>query len=137
LNSHEQTSTSSIASTKPVSGESTMAAVVLARPPQTMTLTPALATPAPTSPPISACELLDGMPSAQVMMFQAMAPVSARTPRAVDDSADTMPVPTVCATCAPKIAKAMKLKKAAYRPRCGSGAGRRWSRSVCRVGADR
>src|SRR5262245_37206410 len=91
-----------------------MAAVVLARPPQTMALTPTLATPAPTSPPISACELLDGMPIAQVMMFQAMAPMSApNTTRGSTMSAETMPVPTVCATCAPKTRKAMKLKKAA------------------------
>src|SRR5712691_5638515 len=119
MNSHEQTRTSSIARTKPVSGESTMAAVVLARPPQTMALTPTLATPAPTSPPMSACELLDGIPSAQVMMFQAMAPISApNTTRGSTISAETMPVPTVCATCAPKIAKATKLKKAAHTTAC-------------------
>ena len=47
-----------------------MAAPVLARPAQTITPTPALATPAPTSPPIRACELLDGMPKRQVITFQ-------------------------------------------------------------------
>src|SRR5712691_8395717 len=110
---------SSIARTKPPTGESTMAALVLARPPQTMALTPTLATPAPTSPPISACELLDGMPSAQVMTFQAMAPTSApNTTRGSTMSAETMPVPTVCATCAPKMRKATKLKKAAHTTAC-------------------
>src|SRR5712691_4040582 len=110
---------SSIARTKPPTGESTMAALVLARPSQTMALTPTLATPAPTSPPIRACELLDGMPSAQVMMFQAMAPASApSTTCGSTMSAETMPVPTVCATCAPKMRKATKLKKAAHTTAC-------------------
>src|SRR3954471_18187215 len=84
-----------------------------------MALIPTLATPAPTSPPISACELLEGMPSAQVMMFQAMAPVSAaNTTRGSTISAATIPVPTVCATCAPKIRNATKLKKAAHITAC-------------------
>ena len=38
---------------------------------------PALATAAPTSPPISACDEDDGMPYYQVMRFQAIAPISA------------------------------------------------------------
>jgi len=38
---------------------------------------PALATAAPTSPPISACDDEDGMPYHQVMTFQAIAPTSA------------------------------------------------------------
>src|SRR5262245_14541981 len=96
-----------------------MAALVLASPPQTMALTPTLATPAPTSPPISACELLDGMPIAQVMTFQVMAPMSApNTTRGSTMSAEMIPVPTVCATCAPKTKKAMKLKKAAQATAC-------------------
>ena len=70
--------------------------------------------PAPTSPPIRACELLEGMPSRQVMTFQTMAPISApKITRGSTTSAPTMPVPTVWATCRPKNRKAMKLKKAA------------------------
>lgn len=42
-----------------------------------MTDNPALAMPAPSNPPISACELLDGIPSAHVIKFQMMAPISA------------------------------------------------------------
>ena len=72
---------------------------------------PARATPAPTSPPISACELLDGIPSSQVKTSQTIAPHSAAkmTP-AVTTSGATMPFPTVVATLSPKTRKAMKLK---------------------------
>ena len=42
----------------------------------------------------------DGMPSAQVMRFQLIAPISApNTTRGSTMSAETMPVPIVCATC--------------------------------------
>ena len=58
-----------------------------ARPFQTMAPLPALAMPAPISPPISACELLEGMPAHQVIRFQAMAPMSAaKITRGVDDA---------------------------------------------------
>ncbi|GJD58991.1 hypothetical protein IFDJLNFL_4917 [Methylobacterium dankookense] len=91
-----------------------MAATVLASPPQTTTDRPALAVPAPTRPPTRAWEELDGMPSTQVAMFQAMAPRSAaKITRASTTLASTMPVPSVCATCRPKNRNAMKLKKAA------------------------
>ncbi len=63
---------------------------------------------------MSACELLEGMPSRQVRTFQTMAPISApKITRGSTTSAPTMPVPTVWATCRPKNRKAMKLKKAA------------------------
>ncbi len=42
-----------------------------------MELIPALATPAPTNPLISAWELLDGIPAHQVIKFQAIAPIKA------------------------------------------------------------
>src|ERR1700674_4711450 len=107
-------STSPMASTKPSSGESTMAAAVFDSPPQTTTPTPALAMPARSRRPISACELLDGMPKNHVTRFQTMAPVSApNTTRASTICASTMPVPSVCATCRPNTRKAMKLKNAA------------------------
>ena len=52
-----------------------------------MAPTPAFATPAPTSPPISACELLEGMPAIQVTMFQTMAPTrAAKITAGVDDA---------------------------------------------------
>ena len=59
-NIHDTIRNSSNASTKPISGDSTIAALVLASPPHTIAETPALARPAPTRPPISACEELDG-----------------------------------------------------------------------------
>ena len=75
---------------------------------------PAAAIPAPTRPPISACELDDGMPSRLVMTCQVIAPVSApKMMRASTMFASTMPRPTVSATCRPNTRKAMKLKNAA------------------------
>ena len=58
---------------KPKSGESTMKAPVVSRPGQMTAPTPALVRPAPTNPPISACELLDGMPAHRVMRFKRIA----------------------------------------------------------------
>src|SRR5262245_65384451 len=53
------------------------------------------------------------------MIFQTIAPMSApNTTRASTISAETMPVPTVCATCAPNTRKAMKLKNAAQATAC-------------------
>jgi len=53
-----------------------------------------------------------GIPPHQVMRFQEMAPISApKITRASITCADTMPTPTVRATCTPKTRKAMKLKK--------------------------
>ena len=112
--SHDKASTRTSASRKPVNGEATMAAVVGTRPFQTMTPSPALATPAPTRPPISACELLEGIPRFQVIRFHRIAPISApNTTRASMAPASIMPVPSVLATCRPKNRKAMKLKNAA------------------------
>jgi len=86
----------------------------LLKPAHTTALVPALLIPAPTSPPIRACELLDGMPAHQVMRFQVIAPISApKITRASTMCASTMPTPTVCATCRPKNINAMKLKNAA------------------------
>ncbi len=92
-----------------------MKAPVVISPGQTIEARPALVTPAPTRPPISACELDEGMPPHQVARFQAMAPISApKMTRASIVSADTMPTPTVRATCTPNTRKAMKLKNAAH-----------------------
>src|SRR3954464_7293038 len=107
-------STRNSARKNPVMGESTIAAAVLLRPPHTTALVPALVMPAPTSPPINACELLDGMPAHHVIRFHEIAPISApKITRASTIDASTMPVPTVCATCSPKNRNAMKLKNAA------------------------
>ncbi len=69
--------TSTSASRNPTSGDSTIASSVFDSPLQTAAESPALAMPAPTSPPISACELEDGIPKPQVIRFQTMAPINA------------------------------------------------------------
>ena len=55
---HETIATSTMASRKPTSGDSTMAATVFDKAAPDRGRHPAFAMPAPTSPPISACELL-------------------------------------------------------------------------------
>src|SRR5271169_3855255 len=105
---------SSKASTSPSPGDKKMAATVLPTPDHTTAWIPALARPAPTRPPISACELDDGIPNRCVRICQTMAPASApKITWALTTSASTMPRPTVSATCRPKNMKAMKLKNAA------------------------
>ena len=112
--SQDTIATSTSASRKPTSGDSTIASSVLVRPLQTAAEIPAFAMPAPTSPPISACELDEGIPSAQVIRFQTMAPTSAaKITVASTTLGSMMPVPMVLATWSPNTAKAMKLKKAA------------------------
>ncbi len=89
-------------------------ALVLRTPPITIDEGPAFATPAPISPPMRACELLDGMPKYQVMTFQAIAPI--RAPKITwlsTTPGSTMPLPTVAATFSSKIRMATKLKNAA------------------------
>jgi hypothetical protein len=55
------------------------------------------------------------MPSHHVIRFHTIAPDRAPNITAASTaSADTIPVPTVCATLRPKNRKAMKLKKAAH-----------------------
>ena len=60
--SHDVATTSSIASSSPISGDSTMAEPITPTPPQTTAAGPALAIAAPISPPTSAWLLLEGMP---------------------------------------------------------------------------
>src|SRR3982751_1694060 len=96
---HDTARTRNSARKNPVIGESTIAAAVLLRPPHTTALVPALVIPAPTNPPINACELLDGMPAHHVIRFHEIAPINApKITRASTIDASTMPVPTVCAT---------------------------------------
>src|ERR1019366_1001245 len=111
---HDTISMSSNASSKPSPGDRKMAATVLPTPDQTTAWTPALARPAPTKPPISACELDDGIPSRWVKICQTIAPASApKITRELTTSASTIPRPTVSATCSPKNRNAIKLKNAA------------------------
>src|SRR6478735_5395347 len=64
-----------------------------------ITSNPAAATAEPTTPPISACEELDGSPNHQVIRFQAIAPISpAKTIVGVITSASTTSFATVAAT---------------------------------------
>ena len=73
-----------------------MAAIVSSVPFQTMALMPALATPAPSRPPIRACELLEGIAASQVMMFQTIALLNApKMSRRSTMPGAMMPVPSV------------------------------------------
>src|SRR3954470_21255816 len=115
-NVQETIRTRTSARKNPVTDESTIAAVVFVRPDHTMAPLPALAKPAPTKPPISACELLDGIPAHQVITFQAIAPTSAaKITSGSTISGAMIPVPTVLATCSPKNRNATKLKNAAQK----------------------
>src|SRR4051812_30659516 len=68
-------------------------------PPPTMADAPSAANAAPTTPPISACEELDGRPNHQVARFHMIAPIRpAKTIVGVMASAFTMPFATVAAT---------------------------------------
>src|SRR5579883_73260 len=76
---------------------------------------PALAIPAPSNPPIRACEELDGIPKYQVKIFQNTAPQSAaNTTSTFTIEGSINPVPMVPATFKPKNKKAIKLKNAAH-----------------------
>ena len=67
---------------------------------------------APTRPPISACDELEGMPKYQVIRFQAMAPARAASTTVCESVGSvTRPLPTVFATFWP--AKAPSMLKAA------------------------
>ena len=60
---------------------------------------PTAAIMAPTMPPISACEELDGMPSSQVSRFQVMPPTRpAKTSSSVTSPESTSPLAIVAAT---------------------------------------
>src|ERR1700761_2291279 len=111
---HETIATSTSASRNPTSGDSTIASSVLDSPLQTAAENPAFAMPPPTRPPISACELDEGIPKAHVIKFQTMAPTSAA--KMTDTSitlGSMMPVPMVWATLRPNTRNATKLKNAA------------------------
>ncbi len=107
--------TSTSASRNPTSGDSTIASNVFDRPLQTAAEIPALAIPPPTSPPIKACELEEGIPNPHVIRFQTMAPTNAaKITCASITLGSTIPVPMVRATLSPNTMKATKLKNAAH-----------------------
>src|SRR4051794_38933107 len=69
------------------------------RPLPSIALAPSAANAAPTTPPISACDELDGSPNHQVARFHMIAPIRpAKTMVGVMSSAFTMPFATVAAT---------------------------------------
>src|ERR1700680_2389833 len=112
--SQDTIATSASASRNPTSGDSTIASNVLDRPLQTAAESPALAMPPPTSPPIKACELEDGMPNPHVIRFQTIAPTRAAKMTGTSITLGSMiPVPMVWATLSPNTRKATKLKNAA------------------------
>ena len=95
----ETIATSTIASRNPTRGDSTIATIVFVNPLQTAAESPAFAIPPPTNPPISACELEDGIPSPHVIRFQTMAPIRAAKITLVSTIDGSMiPVPMVWAT---------------------------------------
>jgi hypothetical protein len=104
---------------KPSSGDTKMKATTLITPAPISLPVPALAMTAPTMPPISACELLLGMPYHQVMTFQVMAPISApNTTWWSITPGSAMPLPMVAATVRWKTKMATTLKNAANATAC-------------------
>jgi hypothetical protein len=101
------------ARTIPSSGDTTMKTAVFSKLDPSTTLQPALATPAPITPPISACDDEVGSPSHQVVRFQAIAPTRPANTTASLTTVGSMILPTVLATWVRKTRKAMKLKNAA------------------------
>jgi hypothetical protein len=92
------------ATRNPVSGETTIGITTLSRMPLHSTVL-VDAMPAPTSPPIRACEDDDGRPKYQVIRFQVIAPTSADstiTRPCLPLGASMIPLPTVCATLVPR-----------------------------------
>ena len=83
-----------------MTGESAAGMMTLdVRPCQSTALPPAAAIVAPMTPPISACEELDGIPNSQVIRFQMMPPASpAATTVSVTSAVFTRPLAMVAAT---------------------------------------
>ena len=100
--------------TIPTTGEMKINATIFQTPDAITAPNPALATAAPTNPPTSVCDELEGNPHHQVNRFQLIAAINAAkiTFRLIT-SASTIPFPIVAATESGKTRNAMKLKKAA------------------------
>ncbi len=89
-----------VATSPAMNGDSTAGTMTLdTRPCHFTACEPAAASIAPMTPPISACEELDGMPNSQVMRFQMIAPASpANTTVSVTRPVSTRPLAIVAAT---------------------------------------
>jgi hypothetical protein len=98
LNNHMNPTISPKASTMPSSGDTTMNRTVFSSAGPSTTLQPALAMPAPTTPPISACDDEVGSASHQVVKFQAIAPTRPANTTASLTALGAMILPTVLAT---------------------------------------
>src|SRR4029453_10002078 len=112
-NSHRLASMRRNPSAIPNSGDRKMNRAVFSRLAAFRTLKPALATPAPANPPMSACDEEVGRPSHQVRRFQEMAPTSPAKTTASETTAESTVLPTVLATAVWNTKKAAKLKNAA------------------------
>src|SRR5436309_45147 len=105
-----------IAARSPISGDNTMKSSILLTPETCTTPHPPLTTPAPISPPTSACDELVGRPNHQVMISHAIAPIRVdRRSQAVTIAGSIVPLPMVDATFTPNTKAATKLNKAAHR----------------------
>src|SRR3954454_18781251 len=105
---------------KPMMGPRTMNRMIACHlPGQISTPVPALVTAAPAMPATSACELLVGRPSSQVMMFQMIAPINPpKTTQTSTKCGSTSPAEIVSETLVPKTNAATKLKNAAHTTAC-------------------
>src|SRR5215204_5329268 len=97
----------------PNSGDSGMNRMVFSRLPRSNAPKPALATPAPAKPPMSAWDEEVGRPSHQVRKFQVIAPASPAKTTASLTTAGSTVLPTVLATPVWNTKKAAKLNTAA------------------------
>src|SRR5215207_4754672 len=83
--------------------------------PHVIAASPARATAAPAYPPINACEELDGMPNAHVMMFHVMAPSRpAKMTFGFTTLCSIIPPPIALATASDPVRAAAKLNTAAH-----------------------
>jgi hypothetical protein len=100
--------------TIPSNGAITINTTIFKTPDIMTELHPELATAAPTNPPTSVCEELEGSPNHHVMRFHVIAEISAEaiTVRFITSGFIT-PFPIVWATFKGKMTNAIKLKKAA------------------------
>src|SRR5665213_1915922 len=105
--------------TRPIKGDKKMKSTVTLSFSYSRQSKPAFATPAPTRPPISACDELTGMPNTIVIQSQRLAPIGAPAMAVVSlTRGSTSPLPMVSATWTWKKKAAMKLKKAAQITAC-------------------
>ena len=105
---------------KPIIGAMRMKRQVHRMPPHTSADQPACVNPAPTRPPINACEELVGSPKCQVKIFHgAQLPTAPPAITALlTTSGAMMPLPIVPATLRLNKRNATKLKKAAHNTAC-------------------